>query len=64
MDGEIDSAPFLSWVSARNSNVVVIAEKRDQEESTSQELEAGGNGEICLNVLPMLTWNAGCITTM
>ena len=48
-------------ISARNPKVIEIAERRHLEESTSQEPEAGGNVEMCLHVLPKLTWSAGCI---
>jgi hypothetical protein len=50
-----------SRVGARNLNVIKIAEKKQLEDSMSQEPEVGENVKMCQHVLPKPTLNAGCI---
>jgi hypothetical protein len=42
---------------------VTVNTKKHHEEGTSQELEAGGNGEMCQHAQLILTWSAGYIMT-
>jgi len=59
----VNTADASSRVSARSPKVTVKTKKEHHEESTSQELETGGNGEMCQHARLILTWSAGYIMT-
>jgi hypothetical protein len=59
----VNTADASSRVSVRSPKVTVNTKKEHHEEGTSQELEAGGNGEMCQHARLILTWSAGYIMT-
>jgi hypothetical protein len=59
----VNTADASSRVSVRSPKVTVNTKKEHHEEGTSQELEAGGDGEMCQHAQLILTWSAGYIMT-
>ena len=58
-----ETADASSREGVRSPKVTVNTKKEHHEEGTSQELEAGGNGEMCKHARLILTWSAGYIMT-
>ena len=61
--GSVKTADASSQEGVRSPKVTVNTKKEHHEEGTSQELEAGGNGEMCKHARLILTWSAGYIMT-
>jgi hypothetical protein len=59
----VNTADASSRVSIRSPKMTVNTMKEHHEEGTSQELEAGGNGEMCQHAQIILTWSDGYIMT-
>ena len=59
----VNTADASSRVSVRSPKMTVNTMKEHHEEGTSQELEAGGNGEMCQHAQIILTWSDGYIMT-
>ena len=59
----VNTADASSRVSIRSPKMTVNTMKEHHEEGMSQELEAGGNGEMCQHAQIILTWSDGYIMT-